>query len=304
MLDENGAPVAAVRVAVGKPRERAFGGFVGFSRPAYADERGYYEIRNVPPGEWFVNAQGAPILVGPQVSADFPEYEPTYFPGVVDPTAAQLITVRPGDTIDNVTFSIQRAARYTLRVPVDVAELDPASVQIILMGANGLNTHTITSAAVGDDGQFALNRLTPGNYLFWVRCRTSTGIYAGVREIAIGADMLEPPLSLRATATIAGRIIGDNGETELPTGLRVSAPVILEHNLPASFPLDGVDVSADGRFALQGLFGRRGLRINGLPDPWSVRRLVVGGQELPPTAVIDLRSGQTLDATFVVGRDQ
>jgi hypothetical protein len=303
VLDESGEPLPGSVVVAGTITTASPTGFLGAVAPVRSDRHGAYDLRDIPPGAWIVSATGTPFAIDPEAPEGPTEYDRTFFPGVIKAESAQLVKLEPGGTIEGVTFALQRSPLYTLRLPVDLTGVEPSTVEIVVMSDKGLKSQQLTSQAIASDGHLVVHRLKPGDYLLWIRGKTSDGQVAGAREISIAADTEETPVTLSPAATIAGRIVAEAGEIQPPPGLRVTAHLIMSSGFSPLMPADASDVTPDGRFTVPNLFGNRRLRVEGLPAPWTVRRLLAGGREVPQKTLFGLRSGQILDATFVVGRE-
>jgi hypothetical protein len=83
------------------------------------------------------------------------------------------------------------------------------------------------------------------------------------------------------------------------TGARVGAALTDEtRDVDPALRLQS-PIAADGSFVLEGVYGPRTLRVIGLPDGWSVARVLVGGSEVSPPHVT-VQSGIVIDDVVIV----
>jgi hypothetical protein len=132
------------------------------------NDLGEFRLFGLTPGEYAVQVSvrqemfgGAPLAGSTPV--------PTYYPGVTDPLAAQLITVAPGQTFGNVeirmielpSFQVSgvvrdRAGRTVSNALVRLTGSDNGAMPIFMSRMN--QAHTDAS------GRFVLNNITAGSY--------------------------------------------------------------------------------------------------------------------------------------------
>lgn len=123
-----------------------------------------------------------------------------------------------------------------------------------------------------DDGSFSLSRVKPGRYMLWARAQTADGFEASWQALDVFSDMSGIQLPMTPAGRISGRVVTDTGSTLPAEGLRVAA--ILTDGTDEVDPLarDQVEVEADGRFVIDGLFGDRTIRVIELPSGWALTR--------------------------------
>jgi len=170
-ISAKGVRIAVVAVSDGPPQGTS-GELLSI---AETDESGRYVLENVPPGKYFI--------VAGSIAA------PTYYPGTIDSTKANLVSVVTGMTVRDISFKIgadglnsarrarESAARsgFTFAAPPSIPthavagkvqiEGGPASAAfgmvIVAKRSDGLTVDTV----VKSDGSFQL-RLQDGNYAF------------------------------------------------------------------------------------------------------------------------------------------
>jgi hypothetical protein len=243
------------------------------SRSTQTNARGEFELL-VPPGDYFVRAIAPRVASG----ADYVGYVATFYPGVANQKEAAAIRVSPGDVARGVDFSLHIDGSHSLRGHVSATSGEfVGGVRVTLTTSPGNSTRTATTKP---DGAFAFSRVKPGRYMLSARQVGSTGSEAAWQLITITQAVHEIDLRLEPTATIRGRIVGENGERVDTEGARVGAAlsddaVDVDPLLPAQ-----TEVSDDGSFVIDGVFGPRMFRVLGLPANWRVRSVLVGGNEV------------------------
>jgi hypothetical protein len=150
---------------------------------------------------------------------------------------------------------------------------------------------TPANLRIAPDGTFIIRDVMPGRYE--IRARgdvdargiTQFGTFAvEVRD----RDVDNIDLVLRPGATAEGTVTFEGGKPPL-TGVRVRAP--LADGSPFGDAVTG-DIKADGSFRIPGMMaGAHVVTIDGLPSPWTVKSVLVSGQDISD-ATIDVQSGQ------------
>lgn len=188
ILDEAGEPVRNAQLVLQNVPPHAPGGVqpVGNTRgSARADDRGMYEVSNLPPGEYrlMVHAQpwytvGQPMTRGndnqstsPDPSLDF-AYPVTWFPGVSDPALAETIVLHAGDTREADFHLVPMPSIHMRILAPPRANNGPNGaqppmafpiVQQISSGA-GAPSFVQTTTRFDQQGQIDVGGLTPGLY--------------------------------------------------------------------------------------------------------------------------------------------
>jgi hypothetical protein len=181
LRDPNGQPatnitVSATRVTYsnGRPQWSAV-----VSKPT--DDQGNYRIFWVAPGEYYVGITPRAIsaIPGPQDT-----WAKTFFPGVTDPTAATLITVKDGGEISGMDFSVQSRvlsgtfkitgrALNTMAVPNPTTGVVDRTVGTFVLSPrepgilDSINPPSVGNSlqiAARPNGEFEIRNVAPGSY--------------------------------------------------------------------------------------------------------------------------------------------
>jgi hypothetical protein len=116
----DGRPAAGVRVGVmdvpGAGRGGRGRGAGTLVSQAKADDSGRFQLEDVPPGHYYIVA-GTSLFV------------PTFYPGVLEVSAAKLIEVRPGATVRNIDFDVFEV--------ISVSTPDGTAAPVVGIGVSG-----------------------------------------------------------------------------------------------------------------------------------------------------------------------
>ena len=291
------------------------------------DDRGMYRIWGMNPGEYYLSAvapnfslrgalpesggrgRGGPFAAGrgvPPAQTDDVDvgYAPTYFPGVPSVFEATPVNVGLGAEINDINFNVLlvHTARISGRVNnLDGTPVTAGNVNLTVEGTSGRGGGGLNlGGRIRWDGAFAIANVPPGRYT--LRARGTDDVapqYAAVPITVVGDDLADVVVVVSPGATLSGTVtlLATQSSSQAdPTQFRVVAQ-------PADPNVSNASVNArvekDGRFTLNGVpLGPYLLRANA-PRGWSLRSVIVDGQEVIDTP-LDVRSTQKIaDATLV-----
>ena len=296
------------------------------------DDRGSYRIWGMNPGEYYVSAvapnfpllgalpesggrggRGGPFVAGRGVPPDQPDdvevgYAPTYFPGVPSVFEATPINVGLGAEMNDINFNVLlvRTSRISGRVnnldgtPVTAGNVNLTVEGTIGRGGPGLNL----GSRIRWDGVFSIANVPPGRYT--LRARGTDDVapqYAVVPITVVGDDLSDVVIVVSPGATLTGTVSFQATQAGMPPDpgqFRVVAQ-------PADPSVSGASVNArvekDGRFTLNGIpLGPYFLRANA-PRGWSLRSVIVDGQDVIDTP-LDVGNNQKLAGATLVFSDR
>jgi hypothetical protein len=281
VFDDAGDPIANVRVSPMRSQltttgRRMVSVGVGLGM---TDDTGAFRLYGLPPGDYYVSATPQTVnLTGAMMTAQGAmTYAPTYFPGTIEASAAQRVSLGPGVEQHNIDFFL--SATPAVRVSGIVVGPDGAPVQgmVDLRGA-GPDNLPVRENRVGtsSDGTFALPAVPPGNYVLEFTGRiTSPDVPPQIAEVPIavvGADLAGLTITTSRGARVIGTIASDNGTLLEAAGIRATAPPSGRAGFtPRS------QVSAAGSFELEGLIGAHTLTFERLPAGWFVKSITANG---------------------------
>lgn len=306
VVDEFGEAVSGARVSAMRYRfiqgERRL---VPIAMGDMTDDLGQYRLHGLPPGDYYISG----VLqtgFGMEISGDRSGYAMTYYPGTPTVGEAQRVSVAVGQESSEITFALvpTRVASVSgvattsggkplVNEPITLRPADPVSFGMGPMPGFGRTR---------PDGTFTISNIPPGEYRLETMVRAS-GDGAGFGEPI--AEFASMPL------TVAGRDISGVAVVTAPTAA-ARGSVLFEGGVPAGFSPGALNVMGmadppgpmmfgggqarvrdDWTFEAKGLAGRRVIRVMGLPPSWTLKSVVLNGQDVTDTA-IEFKSAETV----------
>ena len=320
IFDEYGDAVANARVQVlryqtvqGQRRLTPAGG------GDQTDDTGAYRIYGLAPGDYYLSAtlraNNGPFF--DDGNNDTTSYASTYYPGTGSVSEAQRITLGVGQEQPNVTFALQpvRTVKITgtalnsmgtaltngmvTLLPADnVGPGGGPGPVLFNFGGNG---------RVRADGSFTIANVAPGSYTLMAVAGPGGGRGGGF-AIRIGGpggpgiddiEMASVPLSIANEdvtgltvvtskgASLSGNVIAAEGSAaKLSTNqVQIVAQPANGQFLPGPLGNRPARVENDGTFVLTGLTGQKFVRVNGLPQEWTLKAIMLNGVDVTDSAL-------------------
>jgi hypothetical protein len=291
IVDDREQPIAATRVSVGwfiGPPDQLR--LLPLPLGAVTDADGSYEVSSVPPGEWYVQVEQRALLPG-DVVGEAPDYPLTYFPGVTDARLARPVRFVPGATRTvNIIVPAIPVFELALRL-TPLEQVTSRQVELFLDATDAGFPRVIPAREVEPGGIARFRRLRNGRYFVWARARSSQTILAAWQSVQVDGRSLDLVLPLLPAGRISGRVVSD--DIAALSGARVVAALVDGERERDPRAPDSVEIDAAGRFAIDGLFGDRRLRLIGLPQGFELEAVRLDGRDL--TTPISIAPGTTVD---------
>jgi hypothetical protein len=221
---------------------------------ARTDDRGEYRLFDLAPGSYVVSAiplerpsiEGDTVVMPvvattangnerarrstatletvPAAAFERGVHPAVYHPGTTDPSAAQPVEVRAGQTVPGVDFTIATASTYHVHGVVTVmgagSPLPNLSVNIWPIGAG---TVLPIPGVQAEAGSFDLPRVPPGRYFLSAQTLTPPGpLLRNVMQIeVVDRDLEGVAITLRPGVTLTGRL-SIEGLEPVPAGIVAS----------------------------------------------------------------------------------
>jgi protocatechuate 3,4-dioxygenase beta subunit len=301
VYDGNGDPVIEATVQAFNYRYAEGRRLLTRAQSAKTNDLGEYRIYGIRPGQYVVSAAPAVIArasANPTVGegANFqgqPDalqaYLPVYFPGTTDPSGAQAVDLRGGETVAGTDFMLleTRASRILAQV-VDGQTGQPAIGASVTLVSRG----SVISGAAGSAGSpttngFEFRNVVPGSYEIIATARGNSGSsrnagakIGGAFPIEVGAgDTSAVTLVLPAGFAVNGRLTVDTGSAPQSDGIS-NATVRLVSRV-SQLSSSASKVGADGNFVLNGVApGEYRLQVTGLPHSFYIKAAQLPGADL------------------------
>jgi hypothetical protein len=177
--DEAGEPIRRAQVHLYEDRDRDGIRSTQQRQTAITDDRGTYEIANIPPGNYFLTATAQPWYAGPgnrlrsvmQSNDARPSavnsaldvaYPTTFYPNAIDSDDAIPIPMRGGERIEaNMTLNAQHAMR--LQLPL-ASSRDGGFGVSMAQNVFGQLEQMPTSIQLNNEGGIEISGVLPGQY--------------------------------------------------------------------------------------------------------------------------------------------
>ncbi len=158
--DTSGQPMRGARVAA--VVQRTIGGAASMviaAGPIETDDRGSYRIYGLTPGRYSV------VLLPDGASPGSMPFAPVYFPGSIDPDAAQFFDLQAGESRSGVDLTMLLVAGGDVQGMVTniPSSWRPGRTAVALLTTTGLHTQMETVVA-GASGDFVFHGVPPGIY--------------------------------------------------------------------------------------------------------------------------------------------
>ena len=298
VLDQAGDPSVGTRVQVMRVRtEDGRRRLLAVGAGDQTDDTGAFRVYGLPPGDYLVAASTGLIDA---VKRD----PPVYFPGTMNFAEAQPITLGVGAEA-SADFQIAEAVR-TARVSGVVINSSGAPIaamvnlrsETVSMGPGSESALQLHDDAAAD-GTFSIQNVPPGPYSLTAMVMPTTsalptsGSFSESREdvrermfrelpetatlpvVVSGEDVSDVTLVTRRAGRISGQFVADTGVGRpLPTSLRV---MWRSAGQGGGMTMNG---GGDATFQLAGVSGPSRLDIQGVPDGWAVKAILLDGDDV------------------------
>jgi hypothetical protein len=223
--DEAGEPVRRAQVHLYEDRDRDGIRSTQQRQTVLTDDRGVYEIANIPPGNYFLSASAQPWYAGPanrqhspmQLDSTQPgavnsaldvAYPTTFYPSAIDSDDAIPIPIRGGERIEaNMTLNAQHAMRLQLH---PAGNRDGGFGVSLAQNVFGQLEQMPTSIQPNNDGGIEISGVLPGQY-----------------EVTVThSEGQTPPQSTHFTADVADgatQLTADSGAAEVTVSGKVTS---------------------------------------------------------------------------------
>jgi Carboxypeptidase regulatory-like domain len=329
ITDESGEPLTGVVVQAMRFQYRPNGqrqlvsGNAASRTDFTTNDLGEFRIFGLIPGSYIVAAKAnhAPIVTLERVEGfdvrgmaknDGPAT--TYYPGTTNVTEAQPVTVALAAEA-SASFTLLSAQLTRLTGTVHNSAGHPATgAHVSIRSDEGTlgDAGMSGGSQVAADGSFSLANVAPGEYILEVRLAglrtgaTPAGPEFASVPVTVTGDG-EPKVVAITTslgATISGRVIFEGKRPPSTASLRIAAmSEELARNLVAGTGQDAGDIDSNGRFLINGVFGRVVFRPMNFPQPWLLKSVKLNGEEIADT-LLDVTSATNLTDLEIVVTDR
>ena len=297
IVDEFGDPVAGARVQV--MRYQTMQGtrqLMPVAMGDSTDDTGAFRIYGLMPGDYYVTALPQAGFFAEE-SSDSTGYAPTYYPGTANVAEAQRVSITIGQEVANISFALlpTKAVRIT-GTAIDSKGERITSAFVTIRSASPATGGMMQGfgGRVKPDGTFVVSNVTPGTYTLSI----NTGMgpagpgsdepeFASIRITVTDQDVTGVNLVTNKGATVTGSVIPAAGSAANlnATGLTIMQQPGRFDDMVMGMGMRSGRVDADGTFRLTGVQGQRIFRVNGLPPTWTLKAVMVNGEDFTDKAM-------------------
>ncbi len=319
LTDSQGRPLADVGVSAttlqydeGRPV------FAVGTLPRLTNDRGEFRVFWLPPGEYYLLAEtGSANLAEARINDILNVARRAYYPGTVDSAAAAPITIRGGESLEGMNFSLPTTANIRITGHVSTTGPLPSGGVVrsfYLLPRDGrpadvypaefINTIRPLRGLPTLDFALEVRGLPPGAYdlaPFYIDGNT---FYTGRTPIDIGDRDLENVVAIvHSNVDIPGKVISkDNLEYAKWRAIHLELRA-RDAAVPLTSRAGSAVFQPDGTFTIRNAVeGRYFLYTRSIPEDLYISEIRQGGLDLRDEGIIDVRQGMSpLEITLSTG---
>jgi len=272
------------------------------ARPRITDDRGYFRLFGLDPGEYYVVAIPGPF--GDPPAGPLPGHTLTYFPGVSAVAEAVLTTVvadRESALSDLVVRPVTTAA--ITGTVLDARGAVRAGVELVLLPEAGPTSSVLPRASSDSTGRFSFTTVPPGTYLLQNLPPPTMPSEFGVATLTVSGATTTATLRLQEATQARGRIVFEDEAPDFPPRRLMVTLQAATRTLSPLARGARAKVLDDWSLEMTNIWGPQFLRLLEPPDGWMVRRIDAGAddfvdrpidfgrEDLPPIRVVLTRRG-------------
>lgn len=292
VINESGEPVHNAILAAVRFEDSSTGRRTVAVRETRTDDLGRYRLHSLPEGEYYVEASPDARRLAAEwaPSGDrAPGLARTFFPGTVQYHEARALKLARAQQLAGIDFAVATVplVRVAGRVQTSSGKL---------MREYSIRLHPV-DAPIGSvagfrsqEGTFEFSAVPAGEYWLLASLLPAPGAAAEftAQRMRFGSDMQDLTLTTTPGTVLHGRIEAESGA--LPVLARATVvPVASDFEVPPTRPpAPRIAPAPDGTFTINGLFGPHRFRLDGLPEGWELRRVLLDDRDVT-NVVTDFR---------------
>jgi hypothetical protein len=305
VVDEFGDPVAGVRVSA--MRYSYTGGQRRLSPTSsgdLSDDLGNYRLHGLAPGDYYLSAQSSSFtFLG--TSEDRTGYGQTFYPGTLNIAEAQRVSLSVGQEAQNIVIPLNPTRIVSLSGTAVSSEGKPVSTGMLMLRSTAAGAPFAITPTLVRDGAWTMSGVIPGDYTLTLQFIPNleqiafSGSTSGIQyaehvsmPITVGhSDITGLTLTTSPGGVARGVVRFEGGK---PPASATGTSVQAMDSADAFGPMfAGGMIKNDWTFEVRGLSGRRVLRVNGLPPPWTLKSVIHDGRDITDAGV-EVAPGQEI----------
>jgi hypothetical protein len=284
--DIDNEPLSGVNVLLSKVAYTVDGGrTLSTATSAVTDDRGFYRLYWITPGEYTLSANMPAVVSGgrgfprnPSATPPRTGYTAIYYPGVTDMSRAQTVKVNPGETLNGLALHFLPVPTRSLSGTVTLTQGGrplTAIVQLVSQTPGLVARETSTDA----EGKYSFAGLPAGNYQVMAINPIAQFEFGAASVNLQERDVSGFNLTVKRAATLRGSVTLEGGAA-LPNLGRTTVMLTEPPGSPNIDMSSPAVVAADGTFQINGVgTGAMEVRVNGLPPQYYVKSARFGSAD-------------------------
>lgn len=252
---------------------------------AQTDDRGQYRIFGLEPGDYYLKAteslQPNYLPAGEYFALQSlgVEYAPVYYPGVLQRSQAETVSLRPGDEAQ-VDFSMRHIKTVAISGRVLALDGKPASAMVELRDAEDYTDDRNTNTDA--EGKFQLKGVPPGSYVLMAYQESSDNVSRPTarQELQVGNQNIDSlTIALTRGVDFDGRLTVEGPSRPLSGRVHV---YLFSNDNDMDFGSYGALVKPDGSFEINGVHeGKYTLQVYGGGEgDWYIKSARLGSDDV------------------------
>jgi hypothetical protein len=292
ITDDTGSEYPGVRVEATEYRYIKGRRLLVQAAVATTNDLGQFRLAGLAPGSYVLRASTDDTWHSDDGAIGY-AYAITFYPGVTAPTDAEALSLRAGQEIAALNFSLRpgRAARISGSFQTAAGEALTGQTIGLERFTRGIGGAPFSLQAVGStrsdpNGGFEFRNLAPGEY---VMISGSDADRASVTVVVGEGDDRSVILRPNKPTVVSGTIAAEGDALLPPSAGRVTIDAISTdpQNLFRGFAEPGpAAVNRDWSFRFTNLSGQYIFRAGGLPGDWMVTRVTVGDRDVTDVPLV------------------
>jgi hypothetical protein len=290
ITDDTGSEYPGVRVEATEYRYIKGRRLLVQAAVATTNDLGQFRLAGLAPGSYVLRASTNDTWQSDDGAIGY-AYAITFYPGVTAPNDAETLTLRAGQEVAALNFSLRpgRAARISGTFQNAAGE-GQASQTISLslltrsIGGSPLSSQAAGTARSDRNGGFEFRNLAPGEYML---SSGGDADRASVTVVVGDGDDRSVILRPNKPTVVSGTIVADGDVAPPLSPGRTTIDAVSTDSIFRGFTEPGAAaVNRDWSFRFANLSGQYIFRAGGLPGDWMVTRVVVGDRDVTDVPLV------------------
>jgi len=234
-----------------------------------AGASGEFSFNKLAPGRYYLRAT---VLQGSPGAGE--SFVDTYYPGTIDPGAAEAIEVKKGAALSGLELPLRKSPVFRVSGSVAGFEANPGRIVVVLRPNTATSMSFASGAsAVVSNGVFDLDSVLPGSYWIAATAVGSSSLTTAAQAVEVTSGVTGILLKAEPPVIVGGSMRVEGGPAGIP-GLTIQL-------VPATGAGSTVTAkpAGDGSFTLHAGQARYRVEIQGLPAGAYLKSATLGDKD-------------------------